>query len=427
MENMICALPDDLLLRILLLIPTKEAFATTILSKRWRYVSTMLPELEFKYQGSQSVGWFTDRSVQLHNALILDSLIVELGPHCPIDVDVGKWVQNAVNRRVLVLDFKLLWTAQPTSFPKCLYTCDTLVVLILSNEILVDVSSEARLPSLLKLSLLYVLYKDEDSLVRLLSSSPVLKYLKVERREADNLSNFTVKVSSLQRLTYETTESKDEVDDDGSLLVIDCPALTDLALLDVADDYCFLMENMSCLDMAYIDNVVYPDDNLISSLSSVIHLHLCFTQSMAVGCNVTNFSRLIELYFLPDVSVDWLEPFMLLLHNSPNLKTLTIDTHPGDSPPSWNQPSYVPGCLSSHLEIFRRGYCGGSEDEIQLVKYILANSKCLKTVEISLIGTCNLEEKRKEMESLPRISTSSQLLFPTQLEWRFNGMTAFLP
>lgn len=81
MENMMCALPDDFLLRILVFIPTKDAFATTILSKRWRYVSTILPELEFKDEGSQSIGWFTER-LQLHKALKLESLFVER--RCPV-------------------------------------------------------------------------------------------------------------------------------------------------------------------------------------------------------------------------------------------------------------------------------------------------------------------------------------------------------
>lgn len=92
-------------------------------------------------------------------------------------------------------------------------------------------------------------------------------------------------------------------------------------------------------------------------------------------------------------------------------------------PPSWNQPSSIPGCLSSQLDMFGWRHYRGREDEKQLVTYILANSKCLKTVEISLrAATPNLEEKKKELECLPRISSSSQLLFPTQVEWRFGTL-----
>ncbi|KAG7592870.1 F-box domain [Arabidopsis thaliana x Arabidopsis arenosa] len=434
-ETRICALSDDLLLQILRYVPTKEAVATSVLSKRWRYVWTMVPRLEFKDDGSESVGWFIEKSLQLHKAPKLDSLIVELGLHCPVDVDVGKLVENAVNRDVEDLDFKLLWTAEPTRFPKSLYTCDTLVDLTLSNQILVDVSSPACLPSLLYLSLHYVVYKDEESLVRLLSSSPVLKWLTVHRHEDDNLKTFTVKVSSLETLFYMTSWRKldevevdevevDEVEDAYLIesLVIDSPALTYLTLVDVCEDYC-LIENMPCIDVADIGFVDNPSEKFLRSLSSVIHLHLFLTKSMVACCNTIKFSRLIEFYFRPDDLVDWLEPLMFLLQNSPKLKSLTIDAKTGGLPPSWNQPSAIPECLSSHLEIFGwRGY-GGREDEKHVMTYILANSKCLKTVEISLLATCNLEETQKEFESMPRISTSSRLLFPSQMICRFYGIT----
>ncbi|XP_010507624.1 PREDICTED: putative F-box/FBD/LRR-repeat protein At1g22000 [Camelina sativa] len=223
----ICELPEDLLLRILLLLPTKDAVATGILSKRWRCVWKMLHELAFKDdgQGSESFGWFVEKSLQHHKAPELVSLVVELGPQCPVDVDVRKWVDKAVNHGVKKLDFNLLWT---TSLPESLYTCDSLVSLI-SNQIL-DVSFPPSLPSLSYLKLAYVVYKDEESLARLLSSSPVLKELVVRRPgKDDNLTNFTVKVPSLKSLTYVTSEEEEEEEEEeeyltGSL-VIDCPGL----------------------------------------------------------------------------------------------------------------------------------------------------------------------------------------------------------
>lgn len=291
-ENMICALTDDLLLQILRFVPTKDAVATSILSKVWRCVWTMLPELEFKDEGSENLGWFIEKTLQLHKAPIR-SLIVKLGPRCSVDVDVGRWVEKAVNRRVAYLEFRLLWTAEPIRFPKSLYTCDTLRHLTLSNQILVDVSSPASLPSLLYLNLEYVVYKDEDSFVRLLSSSPVLETLWVKRHEDDNLKNVTVKVPSLQELNYislcKDEEDEDDVEEDdvdeeddddliGSL-VIDSPALTDVDLANFVEVYC-LIKTMPCLNLAFIGNVNNPDDKFLRCLSSVIHLHLSFTKSM---------------------------------------------------------------------------------------------------------------------------------------------------
>ncbi|KAG2265498.1 hypothetical protein Bca52824_072577 [Brassica carinata] len=407
MENRICDLPDDLLLQIMLFVPTKDAVATTILSKRWRFISAMLPTLEYKDSGSGTIGWFIEKSLQLHKAPKLERLAIELGPHSPVDVDVEKCLENAVNRGVDYLDLNLLWNAEPTSFPKSLYTCDTLVDLVLSNKIIVDVPSPVSLPSLLSLSLINVVYKDEDSLAELLSASSALKFLMVERREDDNLTNFTVKVSTLETLYYtgawpmdEAVEEGDDDDDDLiGLLVIDTPALDDISLFTICEDCC-LIDTMPCLDVAYISHVIYPDDKFLKSLSFVKHLHLCLTNSMVGSSTDIKFSRLIEFYFLTK-TVDWLEPLI-------------------PSPP-WNQPSSIPGCLSFHLEIFVWNNYEGRDDEKQLLSYILANSECLKRAEINPIATCNLEERQKEIQSMPRISTSSRLLFPTQINQWFNG------
>ncbi|KAL0848058.1 hypothetical protein Bca101_021305 [Brassica carinata] len=46
----ISGLSDELLLKILLLVPTKVAVSTSILSKRWRYLWMWLPRLEFRYK-----------------------------------------------------------------------------------------------------------------------------------------------------------------------------------------------------------------------------------------------------------------------------------------------------------------------------------------------------------------------------------------
>ncbi|CAA7041393.1 unnamed protein product [Microthlaspi erraticum] len=413
-ENRSCDLPDDMLLRIFYFVPTKVAAATAVLSKRWRHIWTMMPQISFKDEGSESL----EQALQLHKAPKLECLLFIL---CSVHVDVRKFVENAVKRGVEVVEFEYNLIGVPTRLPKILYTCDTLVDLTLSNQILVDVSSQARLPSLLYLMLMNVVYKDEDSLVSLLSSSPVLEYIKVFRRKNDMLKNFTVKVPSLKRLYYWTPLERDHHHDPTGWLVIDSPAITNMELYDVWGNYC-LLENMHCLDEAYIGNVPNPDGKLLTCLSSARRLLLHLTEPMVHCCSATNFSRLIELHFLTATSVDWLEPLMFLLQNSPKLKTLFINTKwAGTLTPSWNQPNSIPECLSSHLEIFGWRNFVGTEDEKQLLKYIFANSNCLKTVKISLSATTsrNLEKKQKEIGSMPRISTSSQLLFPNQLDWSF--------
>ncbi|CAN6895341.1 unnamed protein product [Brassica oleracea] len=46
-EDRISSLPEELLVTILLLVPIKNAVATMILSKRWRYIWMMLPRIDY--------------------------------------------------------------------------------------------------------------------------------------------------------------------------------------------------------------------------------------------------------------------------------------------------------------------------------------------------------------------------------------------
>ncbi|ESQ44565.1 hypothetical protein EUTSA_v100034020mg, partial [Eutrema salsugineum] len=136
-----------------------------------------------------------------------------------------------------------------------------------------------------------------------------------------------------------------------------------------------------------------------------------------VCCKAINFSRLVKLAIHPE-ELDWSEPLMLLLGNAPKLRDLMVDydtyeySESEDAPLSWNQPSSVPKCLMSQLEIFEwRGY-GDRVEEEKILTYILANSKCLKSATISLRH--DLEEQELiiyELRNIPRISTVSQLLF----------------
>lgn len=100
-DDMISALPEDLLIRIMMLIPTKDAVATMILLKTWRFVWTMLPTLDYKEnndddgsyyyyyyddaddydENKKSVWWFLNKSLELHNAPVLETLLIKLGPH----------------------------------------------------------------------------------------------------------------------------------------------------------------------------------------------------------------------------------------------------------------------------------------------------------------------------------------------------------
>uniref|UniRef100_A0A1J3JEU7 Putative F-box/FBD/LRR-repeat protein n=1 Tax=Noccaea caerulescens TaxID=107243 RepID=A0A1J3JEU7_NOCCA len=448
-EDKISALPDDLLVHILLLVSTEDAVRTMILSKRWRFVWTMVPKLGYreinddthkvitsglfgrflgplfgKRDQQRSIWRFVDESLQLHKAPILELLAIELGPRCPVNVDVEKWIVNAVDRRVRELGLVLNWSSEPTSLSKRLYTCDTLVKLYLSYKIVVDVPSPVCLPSLKSLSLQFVVYKDEDSLVRLLSNCPVLTHLGVDRHHHDNLTNFTIKVPSLEYLLYDYVELG-EVDNQviGGSLVIDSPALKRISFRDFSEDSCSL-EDRPRLEKASINVYHDLDDKFMRSLSSVMYLELGLSVATVAWCNAINYSQLIECKLTLLHDFDWLESLMMFLHKSPNLKVLFIDQTfiplEEDFSLTWNKPCLVPRCLLTHLEVFEWEIYRGRSEEKKALRYIFSKSRCLKRAGISLESTCNPKDREmmvKEIESMFRVSKSSQLLFFTHLEY----------
>ncbi|XP_024004165.1 putative FBD-associated F-box protein At1g05080 [Eutrema salsugineum] len=406
-EDRISALPEDLLLTILSSIPTKDAVSTMILSKRWRFIWTMLPVLAYRDNNHKRSVWqFLNNSMELHKAPVLQLLSIKLGGQCPTDADVEKWVENAVNRGLTVLYFSLLWPADPTRLPKSLYTCKTLQHLKLSHEILVDFPS-CCLPSLETLRLYHVVYRDEASIVTLLSSCPVLKLLFVKREEDDNVANFSVKVPSLVGFLYvnytSLPDDNDEVDT-GRSLVMDTPALTNFYITDYSGDS-YSIKNMPCLkDASIIGQSFHDIDKLLRSLSGVSSLDLDLTDEMAVYCSTIKFSQLIKCKIIPCDS-DWMDSLVLFLYNTPKLKSLTVDYRFTHEPPaasaSWMERSHYPECLLSSLEKFELIDYGGREEETELVEYILQTSKCLKTARISLRS--KLEDKETIMETLKAI------------------------
>uniref|UniRef100_M4EF89 F-box domain-containing protein n=3 Tax=Brassica campestris TaxID=3711 RepID=M4EF89_BRACM len=398
-EDRISALPDDLLVKILLFVPTKDIVTTMILSKRWRTIWTEVPRLEYEdivsntNSEQKSVWWFLEKSLQLHKAPILESLCIQLKEICPTNVDVAKLVGQAVDRSLRRLLFHLSWLAKPTSMPNILYTCETLTELELFNKIILDIPPSVCLPSLAKLYLFCVLYKDDVSLVRLLSNCPVLRILLVIRSEEDgNVKKYTVKVPSLEEFTYLYKRPLSLAENTRSL-VLDCPVLTKLSINDHSGDSCSI-GNMPSIVRAELSTFCYPDKKFVM-------------------CRPDNFSQLVDLTITPCDS-GWLEQLMLMLKSNNELKSLTIKSSYIITPVLWNKPGHVPKCLASHLEFFKWRSYNDIKEEREFVAYILANSKCLKKAEFVMPNSKNIYDENnicEELKSMFKISPSCQITF----------------
>ncbi|ESQ56156.1 hypothetical protein EUTSA_v10027344mg [Eutrema salsugineum] len=338
-------LSDDLLLKIVSSLPTKDVVSTMILLKRWRFLWTMVSKLyfcdSFVLDHSTYIRFrnYVDRSMLLRRGPVLETLKFDVGPCCNT-IDMSRWILTGIVqdvRELEIIHFEEEYFEEhrprPIRLQKTLYTYEKLEVLKLSYSILLDVPVDVCFPSLKTLHLICVEYKTRDSpMCRLLSGCPVLEDL------------------------Y-------------------------LSFVDYYGDLC-LSENMPKVVEANVKvEFVYKNpEKLLWSLPSVKRLYLCLSASMLQ--HHIGFYHLVHLELYPSLQ-EWWNLLTWMLESSPKLQVL------------------------KNCEKRRGG------EEKKIVAYILKNARQLKIAGISVfkyVSKAKRSEKRNELVSLPRASSSYQLL-----------------
>ncbi|KAL9283657.1 putative F-box domain, leucine-rich repeat domain superfamily, F-box-like domain superfamily [Arabidopsis thaliana] len=178
--DIISTLSDDLLLKILSELPTKYVVASTILSKRWKNLWTMVQKFDFDDNFElepSNYGSFlkcVNRSMVFHKAPVLETLKFKVGPCCSYE-DITTWITIGMVRGVRELDIRHCNADfkdkkhSLIKLPNSLYTYEKLEVLKLSYAVILDVPIDVCLPSLKSLHLVRVVFKSNQSHRRPLS------------------------------------------------------------------------------------------------------------------------------------------------------------------------------------------------------------------------------------------------------------------
>ncbi|KAA8523888.1 hypothetical protein F0562_010311 [Nyssa sinensis] len=430
-NDRISTLPDSVLCHILSFLPTKYAVRTSILSTKWKYLWTSVHSLDFDDSVTMSNLYvsrtkkgraqkekqiqaqrksfmnFVDRVLILHSV----SCLRKFRLHCRIVDDmlhVNTWVCAAIGRDVQDLDLYVS-LEQPLQLPRSLFTCNMLVVLKLSCEIVVNTPAEGSVcfPNLKILHLKWVKYVNDDSVRKLFPSCPVLEDLLIWRCNDDNVITFSIFASALKRLIIDSG-SQDSLD--YNKLEINAPALEYLNLRDGRSDY-FSFQNLSSLVEAHL--VVHHGGGRLVNHYGFIIFHL--------------LHRLSNVKFL-FLSVDDMKPLTDSHYKSPPFHKLTrLEVHVRSC--NWNiLPNLLERCDNLEVLVFSKeskrhgdphescwipaqplflhlttvvisGF-EGLTDELELVQYILENAKVLKTMRIK---TCSLDIEAK-FDVLQKIS-----------------------
>ncbi|XP_048603084.1 F-box/FBD/LRR-repeat protein At5g56420-like [Brassica napus] len=274
-------LPDDLLIKILSFVPTKCAVATSILSKRWLSLWTLVASLVFEDFSEEedeeineihvrSLSQFVSGTLLLHKAAVLERFHLNSASECS-PWEIGLWVRIAVDRFVRDLKISFCYDHCLVNLPSRLFRCETLETLQLRRVILSEVPCRLSFPSLTKLRLLSVKYSDDGSFSRIVSNCPILDDLVVETCHGDNVATFTVHLPSLQSLSFRNTVRESPPDD--HLFAIHSQSLKQLDIVDYFGEL-KLIGNLPKLVEANLQSMSYHA-NVLESFTFVRRLYVC--------------------------------------------------------------------------------------------------------------------------------------------------------
>ncbi|CAA7025385.1 unnamed protein product [Microthlaspi erraticum] len=415
--DIISQLGDDLLLQILSCVPTKDVLATSLLSKRWRSLWKLVPQLEYddrNHIGDYKIfSPYVYRSLISNKAPVLEYLHLKLGRDCPA-IDISLWIDIALSRRVRELEIVIRSChVRFYSLPSSVYTSETLESLTLNNCVLLDVPVRVCLPSLKSLSLKLVDYVGNASLPRLLSGCPNLHVLFVQRYAEDATMDSTVVVPSLQRLTILDTNHAT-----CGRFEIDVPSLKYLNITENVDYNSRQIENMPELVEAHVEITCGVAHKFLRALTSVRRLSLSLSLSEVMQPSGMIFNQLVHLELNTYAQV-WWDLLTHMLQDSPKLQTLKLINKLSSgglgqrNPNVWKPPSTVPECLLCSLEVFEWNEYQGRQGDREIATYVLKSAACLKRATFSPKSTDvgKKYQMLKELTSVATSSTSFQLLF----------------
>ena len=364
-------LPDELLVQILSFLPTKEATSTSLLSKRWRTLFTLSPNLDFDNSlllQSKKRKWnmrniqksfvgFVDSTLALQGGKGIKSFSLKFKETLGDvngEVDVNRWICNALEHGVSELHLRIDYTKR-CHLPSEIFTSTKLVKLSLVTQSCFPVVPNCiSLPSLKVLFLDSIWFEVPQFLI-FLTACPALEDLTIYQKPHSVGMPYHISSKTIKRLSVTYTCGYFV---DYGLKLFNTPSVVDLYYSDyVRHKYPHM--NLDSLPKATLD-IHFLDDNaanvteLLSGIRNVKTLHLtsstvkvsfsvwslilsmvrnkktffmcvCVFQVILLCCKgeIPMFENLINLKFSGKTR-QWKFLLPLLLEICPNLTTLVL-------------------------------------------------------------------------------------------------------
>ncbi|XP_020547129.1 FBD-associated F-box protein At4g13985-like [Sesamum indicum] len=453
------ALPDDILHRVFSYLDFLDVVRTSVLSKRWRFVWTSVPFLNFnmdwfvkhnynkkfelmepRYKFWDFIKWallLRDGSQIIRICLYTDNTITE---------QLNGLLRVAARQKVQELCFlDGDYTADELDFPRVL--CETLTQLTVNFRDTIPLRVTAVFSSLRSLNLTRVLISS-DVAQKLLSSDCVkLENVYLEDCQVRDVEEISILACNLKNLTIVnvcTYEKFWVVGSFDSKLRIFAPNLISFCYIGPMLRGFALLNTMS-LESASIRLLRVPrgyEDEYKNHL-------ICPARFIGLNhAKALTLSTLVVKYFCPAYgellwdtfildnlnhlelelryNANYIEGLVNLLKFSPNLESLFIRFKEARHIPrsqrkkkkaienrsSWESRLEDIACLSYHVKIIRISNLDGTEIALELVKFLLQNGKVLEKMELMPRNGERKQKSFSKVVAFPKASARVVISFP---------------
>ncbi|AEE77749.1 putative protein [Arabidopsis thaliana] len=417
-------LPDELLVQILSFLPTKEATSTSLLSKRWRTLFTLSPNLDFDNSlllQSKKRKWnmrniqksfvgFVDSTLALQGGKGIKSFSLKFKETLGDvngEVDVNRWICNALEHGVSELHLRIDYTKR-CHLPSEIFTSTKLVKLSLVTQSCFPVVPNCiSLPSLKVLFLDSIWFEVPQFLI-FLTACPALEDLTIYQKPHSVGMPYHISSKTIKRLSVTYTCGYFV---DYGLKLFNTPSVVDLYYSDyVRHKYPHM--NLDSLPKATLD-IHFLDDNaanvteLLSGIRNVKTLHLTSsTVKVILLCckgEIPMFENLINLKFSGKTR-QWKFLLPLLLEICPNLTTLVLS----GLDQNWFVGFRTPP--NNQVKMLSIMQYQGSERELKLISYFVLKMECLQVVKVYVSSPMNDLKKMQLTEDLLKLPKASPKL-----------------
>ncbi|KAI3912742.1 hypothetical protein MKW92_035153 [Papaver armeniacum] len=421
-------LPDDVLVRILSLVPTIEAVTTSFLAKRWKSLWILLPELDLDYARFSTrltgVSWddqkrrfidFVEHVLSLHELKPLQKLrlkfdIADFG-NCSSKASIV--VRLAMESNCLRIDLDLssqtasIWVPEYDemhTLPPCIFPHPSVSQLKLTG--CKFVSSFYRSFISVNIVTLTSVVLQKDSVYDLVSKCPCLEELHLLHcKIPSSFIEINAPESNLKCLELNCCHGNKGLEFEYASISI--PTLLKLkyvgdfisaGYLSICNSENLIEANIRIFYSPHYDYKLVC--NLLKSLLNVKSLTLSPSHLEVLNTNGGGINLLSPLYNLKHLSVNLKQAdkeflgLICLLRSSPCLETLSVDCHPYFE----TDDEMLSGVYNADEEVVRQLHLlpslmkveikefQGLKVEMEFVKHILQISVCLKEMVIHIHG-----------------------------------------